>query len=370
MEDKYIACMLLLALGDTIGFKNGDWEFNYGNNKSDIGISLDLVFEFIELGGVNNINLKNWLVSDDTLFNISIAKSLLEYSGNLNKDEEIKIKDNLIDTYNKILDDENNGKLRFMGNVTKNSIKKFEDNYDARNEKYNNKSITNGCAMRCIPIGLAFFGEDKLDQLIEFSIITSKFTHNSPIGYLGGFTSALFASFAIEKYPIQQWPFKLISLLESKKILKYINIDSNEEYSDYKSYLRYWNIYIETKFSDGKPIKSRSHRNLIFRERYYIENFISDNEKLGVTGFCANIMAYDCLLDSDGIWEKLIFYAMLNSGDTDTIGAIAGGLFGLLFGIDNIPKSMLKYLEFKNELETLAKQIYSKFYLNENIKTI
>ena len=31
-KDKVDAIMILHALGDTIGFKNGDWEFNYGNN--------------------------------------------------------------------------------------------------------------------------------------------------------------------------------------------------------------------------------------------------------------------------------------------------------------------------------------------------
>jgi ADP-ribosyl-[dinitrogen reductase] hydrolase len=74
------------------------------------------------------------------------------------------------------------------------------------------------------------------------------------------------------------------------------------------------------------------------------------------------IMAYDALIDCDGLWEKLIFYAMLHPGDSDTVGAIAGGLYGILYGYGDVPEKMLCCIEEKDRLIKLGKKFYKKFY--------
>ena len=77
-KDKVDAIMILHALGDTIGFKNGDWEFNYGNNIdiNTLEYVNELIYEFIDLGGVTGINLKKWKVSDDTILHIACFEFL------------------------------------------------------------------------------------------------------------------------------------------------------------------------------------------------------------------------------------------------------------------------------------------------------
>ena len=82
MKTKYNALLILHALGDTIGFKNGDWEFNYYDKSTTLEYVNELIYEFIALGGVNGINLRDWRVSDDTFFHIAICKSLLHYDVN------------------------------------------------------------------------------------------------------------------------------------------------------------------------------------------------------------------------------------------------------------------------------------------------
>jgi ADP-ribosylglycohydrolase len=74
------------------------------------------------------------------------------------------------------------------------------------------------------------------------------------------------------------------------------------------------------------------------------------------------IMAYDAVLDCDGKWEKLIVYAILHSGDSDTIGAVAGGLYGAVYGMGDVPLHMLEHLERKKEIEKLARDIYKKYW--------
>lgn len=152
-------------------------------------------------------------------------------------------------------------------------------------------------------------------------------------------------------------------MLDSKEIKKYIDITNNDVLLDYLSYVRYWKKYVENRFPDGKPLKSKIFRNMIFRIKYYYENFVKNTnaETIGGSGICALIMAYDSLLDCDGKWEKLIFYSILHPGDSDTVGAIAGGLYGAVYGFGDVPDNMLKYLEEKETLYELGKKFYELF---------
>ena len=379
MDKRYHAIMILHALGDTIGFKNGDWEFNYQNlEKLEVlDYVNEMIYEFIDLGGVNGIDLKNWRVSDDTFFHIAIAKSLLKYNNNMNKKFFNVIKDNLSDEALRMSEEENGkykdprtGELepvinRYVGITTQLSIDKFTDNFDARNDTYNSSAGGNGAAMRSLVIGMCFYGESHRDTLINISVNSSQLTHNNAYGYLAGFNAALFTALALENVEIEKWPFILIKYLNSKKLKKYISLDDLDEAYDYNLYIRYWQKYIDTKFDKKQqPLHSRSYANPMYRIRYFYENFHkgTDSLQIGASGFLCMIMAYDALLDCGGFWEKLIVYAILHSGDSDTIGAVAGGLYGAVYGMGDAPKKMLKYVERKDELENLAQKLYKKYY--------
>jgi ADP-ribosylarginine hydrolase len=209
IHDRLKWIMLLHALGDTIGFKNGDWEFNYYKKENLINpdFSNELIYEFIHLGGVNGINLKEWRVSDDTIFHIAIAKAMIKYKGEITRKFTIFLKYEMTMALHEMINDEKKKddieKInRLYGNTTASSVRNFNDDYDARNDQYNNNGGGNGAAMRNLVIGFCLSGEKNRDQLIDCSIITSQFTHNNPLGYLGGFTSALFTALAIEKVNI------------------------------------------------------------------------------------------------------------------------------------------------------------------------
>eukprot|EP00027_Filamoeba_sp_ATCC50430_P016888 CAMPEP_0168573452 /NCGR_PEP_ID=MMETSP0413-20121227/18544_1 /TAXON_ID=136452 /ORGANISM="Filamoeba nolandi, Strain NC-AS-23-1" /LENGTH=89 /DNA_ID=CAMNT_0008606707 /DNA_START=69 /DNA_END=334 /DNA_ORIENTATION=+ len=59
LKSRYIASMVLSAVGDTLGFRNGDWEFETN------GIFLHKKIE--EMGGVKSLSCTGFLVSDDTV---------------------------------------------------------------------------------------------------------------------------------------------------------------------------------------------------------------------------------------------------------------------------------------------------------------
>lgn len=363
VKNKYISAFLLHALGDTIGFKNGDWEFNY-NEEPTLNTINEFIFEFIDLGGINGIDLRDWRISDDTLYHIAVAKTILKYEKKMDNEFFIMAKNNLVKMHNRMIDEEKTGIFRYPGKTTNEYIEKFTDDDDGRTLPYDKTTGGNGAAMRNICIGMAFHKETELEEMTKLSIELSKLTHNSPIGFLAGFTSAYFASLAIQGINLHKWPFKLINVLESKIIKQYIDFDNPDINMDYLTYVRYWKKYLDTRFNEDKPIKTRSTSNMMFRIKYYYDNFVknSDASYIGGSGFCALIMAYDALLDCDGLWEKLVFYAMLHPGDSDTIGAIAGGLYALIYGFGDVPKKLLCCIEEKEILLELGEIFFKKYH--------
>ena len=369
LREKYTAIFLLHALGDTIGFKNLEWEFNYFSENIDYRATLEIVFDFISLGGYSGIDLKGWYVSDDTLLHMAIGEALLEVD--LNKDDKLdeesieKIRLIMEKRVLEMKEDENKEIFRGIGKSTLAGIlnKKIDIEFTG----------SNGAAMRTLCIGAVFHKEKDLDKLIEYSIKSSKITHKIPLGFLGGLSVAYFVSLALNNEPIENWVKKLIKLVSSQKIKDYIDTDNVDMSSDYNHFLSLWNKYYELRFKNDKPVYSPSNKNLVYRTKFFYDFKINYEYQLGViskreeyqhiggTGVSCVLMAYDALLDSGDSWEKLIYYAMLHVGDSDTVGAVAGGLFGALYGMNNIPEHMLKYLEKKKELEKIAEDLYDKF---------
>ena len=374
MLDQYISCMIMHAVGDTVGFKNGDWEFKSGGEEK----TLEKLYEFIDLGGVNNISLKEWKVSDDTIMHIQTAAGLLENYTNINTLGNI-LKKNFIDALNQF---EKEGlESRYPGNSTLSALKKFRDGLEWDRIPYNIETGGSGASMRSLCIGLAFYGKENRHKLIQISIESGRMTNNSAVGYLGALASALFTALAIEKVKINDWPFILLDLFKSGIISKYIHSagrDIDDFERDHHIFVEKWHRYVEGKFDDNKnPIKRRVDKNLIYRSRYYADTFGYETKTkigkrtetvkyrfIGSGGDDSVIIAYDCLLDSGNDWEKLVIYAMLHMGDTDTTGAIAAGFYGVLYGTENVPNNFLEHLEYKKELTDIGKKLYKKYYTN------
>lgn len=372
MEARYIGCMVLHAVGDTVGFKNGDWEFKPGGYEK----VPEKIYEFIDLGGITEISLKNWRVSDDTILHIQTAASILHDYNSLNTLGKI-FKENFLDAVRQFKKEGYN--IRYPGQATLDSLKILEDGGNWNDIPYNLYQGGSGASMRSLCIGLAFYGEENRHKLIQISIESSRMTNNSAVGYLGGFAAALFTALAIEGKRINDWPFILLDLFKNGTVTKYIksvgrDVDKYEQ--DHHVFLEKWYRYIDDKFDDErKPIKRKSNRNLVLRSKYYHETFgfeiKSTSDKnvdiiktyfIGSGGDDSVIISYDCLIDAGTNWEKLVYYSMLHMGDTDTTGAIAAGLYGALYGYENIPKNFTEYLEYKTELVDLGKKLYKKYY--------
>ena len=66
-----------------------------------------------------------------------------------------------------------------------------------------------------------------------------------------------------------------------------------------------------------------------------------------------------CLLTTNNFKDAVLKAVNLGE-DTDTTAAVTGGLAGLIYEIDNIPKTWLNQLSKYDEIENLAERLSAK----------
>ena len=81
----------------------------------------------------------------------------------------------------------------------------------------------------------------------------------------------------------------------------------------------------------------------------------------GWVGEEALAIALYCALSAREDFARGVLLAVNHSGDSDSTGAIAGNLLGLMLGIDAIPRRWLDGLELREEIETVAQDLYKGF---------
>lgn len=86
-----------------------------------------------------------------------------------------------------------------------------------------------------------------------------------------------------------------------------------------------------------------------------------DQDQIQSSGYVLHTLEASiwCLLTTDNYKEAVLKAVNLGS-DTDTTGAVTGGLAGLLYGIKNIPKKWLQQIAKYNDIENLAKRLNEK----------
>jgi len=354
-------------LGDTLGYKNGEWEFNMGINPKDVTSSLasEFVFEFLSLGGINDISLLNWRYSDDSLMYLATLEVANDHSSESSTIDEfgqaLKLK------YLEIFPDL---ETRHPGTTTRESLFMLRDGVAWNGINYNSMAIGSGTSMRTGGLGIIFCGERNRLRLISSSIEASRITHNSAVAMLGGVTSALFTAFAIEQIAVNLWPHYLVEFIREDMIDNYLKESRPNEYASYQRdrviFLGKWEKYITLRFNGrDKKKDQKMMQNPISRIQFLSDNF-SRTEKSYFPGACADdsvIIAYDALLESDGSLEKVIINSVLHPGDSDTTGCIALGWFiASFFSLKNtsIAYRMIVELERIEHWSDTLKKIMKK----------
>lgn len=352
--EKIDSALNLSMIGDIIGFGNGYNEFNnntfFDRNNFDnfeeagADYSNQMVFDFIYNGGFQNHPKDDWTISDDTLMTFANADALIEWDKN-NVDDLINIIKNkyidLISNRTRLEEFES----KYKGGITTIAqLKKLKNGDNYEHFAYNEKSGGSGGSMRSGVIGLVLYKDKDKLKLIEACIKSTCLTHVNAIAFLGSIVVALFASYAMRKIKPEKWHLEMMEIMESDIIDNYIRDDIKPFYlRDKQIFMNKWKDYIEDKFDEqsfmykkSMTMKYPSQRSLYYNKFSHRKNEIYP----GAGGDDSVIIAYDCFMDCDGSWEKVVLYSMLHVGDSDTTGTICGLLYGAYYGYDNVARLM------------------------------
>lgn len=345
------------SLGDTLGYENGKGEFNDGH-KANPEYANEMLYNFIALGGINDINITNWRASDDTILYLATYRVLIQNPVLIPSDFGALLREAYLQVRPQILN-------RHPGEKTLESLD-IQENIAWNALPYSSRAIGNGSVMRAGCIGIFYVGYQALPQLVALAIECSRITHNSAIAMLGAITAALFTAWGLERVDITRWPFLLLDLLNdaNNPIEIYLQESRPNEYPLYKRdkilFIERWQDYVNYRFS-GSEVRTnlKLMQNIVFRYKYLSERFSKGCNTPGGCGDDCVIMAYDAVLQSEGVFEKVIIYATLHPGDSDTVGAVALSWFGAYY---HTLKSGLKFahlfqhMEFTNTLKALMKE--------------
>ena len=366
------------SFGDTLGYYNGNWEFNYGNVREGPDYVNELIYDFIALGGINDIDLTNWRASDDTILYLATFKVLARMKNyDIDKfGEQLRLE--YLDAKPLITN-------RHPGQTIEDALNK-QENIQWNKLQYDSSAKGNGSVMRCGCIGIFYPGRHNREKLIALAIESSRITHNSTIANLGSVVAALFTAYGLEKIPVNHWPHKLVKLLKSDKIDAYMKSSRPDDYSMYVRergrFIGQWDKYIDKRFS-GLNVRTdqRWMRNPVLRYKDLSENFSKNCDTPGACADDCVIMAYDALLEAGNVFEKVVVYSILHPGDSDTVGSVALSWYGALYHTTKhelFLEDRFDELEFHDSINKtclsiipkLAEIYYRDIYLNTAEKYI
>ncbi|XP_077979707.1 ADP-ribosylhydrolase ARH1-like [Glandiceps talaboti] len=347
MRDKYRAGMLLSAVGDALGYKNGDWEFCH--------VGEDIHKELKKLGGLEKIVVKlpGWCVSDDTVLHIATAEAL---ATNKPIGEQLFLE--LAAKYKETCVRDMTG--RAPGLTTTSACHTLKPNRPGGYTiPFNPRGGGCGAAMRAMCIGLRFPRPEQLQDLISVSVESGRMTHYHPTGYLGSLTAALFTSYAVQNKPVIEWGAGLMATLpQALQYIKSVGRDVQENESHWSYFTDKWTDYLKLRqIEDGKS-QPVFPENFGVKERDQFYKSLSFAGWGGASGHDAPMIAYDALLSGGDNWNEFCSRAMFHSGDSDSTGVIGACWWGVLYGFNGVPKNNYTKVEYHDRIEKLAEKLF------------
>ena len=187
-------------------------------------------------------------------------------------------------------------------------------------------SLGNGAAMRIAPVGIFFHGRD---DLLDKARQSAEVTHAHPVGMDGAAVQAMAISMAIDLDPAiafswQDFIDQLILVSQTKEI--------REKMKLVKELLRNQSSPEEAAHKIGRSVAI--HESMPF--------------------------AVFCFLRHPTSFKSCLMCAVLNGGDRDTLGAMAGAISGAYLGLDALPQQWISRLENRALIEQLAIDLYSQ----------
>ena len=194
---------------------------------------------------------------------------------------------------------------------------------------YANGSFGNGGAMRAAPVGL-FYGTEDKEKLIQAVQAATRITHAHPVGLDGAVLIALTVALMFQGASVPEI-FKQVRLsLETMDMLNRLAVAEQlllPTHSPYSSHLPAPTQQVASELGNGIRAKDS----------------------------CVTAL-YIGLALREAPFSRLLSYTREVGGDTDTIGAMAGAIWGAACGYRQLPQELLQELEQRHFLEELAQR--------------
>ena len=192
-------------------------------------------------------------------------------------------------------------------------------------EKPISKSLGCGCVMRVVPVGLV----EERERVFEIAIRLAAITHGNPTAYLSAGMLAEIVS----------------QIIHDKTIKEGINLARERMLKEKNSQKLIEMIDLAIQLAEGgNPTRDKL-------------------ESIG-DGFEAHSVlarAIYAVLSYPEDYVKGVLFAVNHSGDSDSVGGIAGCMLGAYLGIQQIPSELIEKIELRKEIESLTSDLLT-FY--------
>ncbi|MBE8727380.1 ADP-ribosylglycohydrolase family protein [Flavobacterium hungaricum] len=215
-----------------------------------------------------------------------------------------------------------------IGGTTKHSLLRVAKGESAAfSGNFFDEDNGNGSLMRILPLVFYLQKEKDIEIVYQKVKAVSSITHAH---FRSGFACFIYVVFCLE-------------ILKDK--------DKFEAYKDMQNVL--------SKFLENKsfnPVEIQLFDKVL-------KNDISkyDESKIESSGYVLHSLEASiwCFLNTDS-YEETVLRAVNLGGDTDTTAAIAGGLAGIYYGLDDIPQKWIENLVRGNDVKDLAERLAEK----------
>lgn len=316
--EKVIGCLYGQVIGDALGTR---YEFK-NMYQVDHDLKQDMVKNFLPILGGGPFKVEKGQVTDDTELAFGLLKSILE-NGRYDKE---KAAQKYIKWYQSKPFDIGNNTLTILSG---------SKNYKDCIKKTNLKSLSNGCLMRCSPLGIygIFINNEKL---LQYAAEDCAITNPNPITVN-----------AVQVYVIA---VKLALMTNNKEYIF-------EQTLKYAKNSLIAKMLIHTK--QGK-------KGFLLSDGMVFYN--ADSKFQGYFGV-AFMMAFYELFHGNS-FENSLINIIKYGGDTDTNSCIVGALLGAYYGVTKIPKQWINAVTIYNKRSVTYSEIDQKNIQNLAIQLV
>jgi ADP-ribosylglycohydrolase len=310
MENGVKAGIFGVCVGDALGVPV---EFNSRETLKN--------FPVVKMQEFGSWNQPKGTWSDDSSLTLCLAEELTK-GYNLEKIGESFVK------WNKYGHWTAHGRLFDIGGTTRHSIARLIKGESAKfSGNIFEEDNGNGSLMRILPLAFYLKDEENIESLYQTVKEVSSITHGH---FRSVFACFIYVIFAIE-------------LLKGK--------DKQEAYKQTQE--------LVLKFADSQGFNPKEIQ--LFKR--VLKNNISKYEEDTISsgGYVLHSLEASlwCFLNSETYAETVLKAVNLGE-DTDTTGAITGGLAGIYYGFENIPEEWVNELVRKNDIEALCEKLHKK----------